>query len=729
MKRYLLLTAFIPFATGAFALTAFISENSQAICTYATGSLSVNASGGTLPYTYLWSNGATTQTINGLTAGSYTVVVTDAALDEVTANADLFSEQYALESGSSGLPWCSAPRQAFVDPMVSGMPNTWTVNGNLAEPFNFGANAWLFNTGSAGEGSFNYSVNDGNGCSGTVSGSNGMQITNWPEISVLSVDPTCATEDFGAIHIYVDGSLPASSYPTPFIGLMDASGWLTPWSAEPDQNGFASFTGLEPGAYGVCWWIGVTADELDPGDCTFDTVWVSVPNLGPTCGFITGTSYVDVDGNCQQDPGEVGIPFSPLRVQPLDEVVLTDQSGRFTIPLLNGAYTLEQMDPLVEPICPAVQPLPFTVNSDQTVQDLANISMHPPDLMASISGSVLRPGFFTNYHIAVRNNAALESGAVTVTVELDPTLEYISSIPAASTVSGSTLTWELDPFIGFGHFNTYVRVRVPVVTPLGTWVSTTVSIASTLADVVPANDTDVHTAQVVGSFDPNDKRATTSSRASEDLYVIDQDEWIDYTIRFQNTGTFAAEFVVITDTLPAELDMLTFQQGVASHPFNVLFKPGRIVEWRFDNIMLPDSTSDEPGSHGLVKFRIRPNLPLLPGTTISNTAYIFFDFNEPVITEPSVLTASVGTYILEQQNGAGLLLMPNPTSGSLIVLASDNATIGVLQVVSLDGRVVLQQRMEGPRTVLDVANLNSGLYTLNLHHVNGTVITQRFVRQ
>ena len=119
MKRYLLLTALIPFATGAFALTAFISENSPAICTYATGSLSANPSGGSLPYTYLWSNGATTQTNNGLIAGSYTVVVTDAALDEVTADAVLFSEPYALESGSSGLPWCTAPRQAFTDPLVS----------------------------------------------------------------------------------------------------------------------------------------------------------------------------------------------------------------------------------------------------------------------------------------------------------------------------------------------------------------------------------------------------------------------------------------------------------------------------------------------------------------------------------------------------------------------------------------------------------------------------------
>ena len=70
---------------------------------------------------------------------------------------------------------------------------------------------------------------------------------------------------------------------------------------------------------------------------------------------------------------------------------------------------------------------------------------------------------------------------------------------------------------------------------------------------------------VVGSYDPNDKVASTSSGSSSTLYFIDEDEWIDYTIRFQNTGTAEAIDVVVTDTLPAEFDMSSFEQGAASH--------------------------------------------------------------------------------------------------------------------------------------------------------------------
>lgn len=63
--------------TQPTALTAGISKT-DATCGESNGVASVSVSGGTAPYTYLWSNGATTSSISNLAPGNYSVLITDA---------------------------------------------------------------------------------------------------------------------------------------------------------------------------------------------------------------------------------------------------------------------------------------------------------------------------------------------------------------------------------------------------------------------------------------------------------------------------------------------------------------------------------------------------------------------------------------------------------------------------------------------------------------------------
>ena len=57
-----------------------------------------------------------------------------------------------------------------------------------------------------------------------------------------------------------------------------------------------------------------------------------------------------------------------------------------------------------------------------------------------------------------------------------------------------------------------------------------------------------------------------------------------------------------------------------------------LVEFLFENILLPDSTTNEPTSHGFITYQIQPNPDISDFTTINNFAGIFFDFNDPIIT-------------------------------------------------------------------------------------------------
>jgi hypothetical protein len=83
------ITSFSPFAIFD-ALTASITAQTDVLCFgNSTGSATVSATGGTPGYTYLWSNTQTGATATGLSAGTYTVTVTDAFLTTATASATI----------------------------------------------------------------------------------------------------------------------------------------------------------------------------------------------------------------------------------------------------------------------------------------------------------------------------------------------------------------------------------------------------------------------------------------------------------------------------------------------------------------------------------------------------------------------------------------------------------------------------------------------------------------
>ncbi|MBX0331840.1 IPT/TIG domain-containing protein [Pontibacter sp. HSC-14F20] len=162
------------------------------------------------------------------------------------------------------------------------------------------------------------------------------------------------------------------------------------------------------------------------------------------------------------------------------------------------------------------------------------------------------------------------------------------------------------------------------------------SVSTGKVNLLPTDDEESEKAMecmlITDSYDPNDKLVTPVGRTEE--HYTPTGSALKYKIRFQNTGTAVAYRIVVVDTLSEQLDLSTLQVGATSHPgrLEVSGKGRPVLTWTFDNIMLPDSTADEPGSHGYIQFSIKPKADLPEKALVENFADIFFDFNSPIRT-------------------------------------------------------------------------------------------------
>jgi uncharacterized repeat protein (TIGR01451 family) len=223
--------------------------------------------------------------------------------------------------------------------------------------------------------------------------------------------------------------------------------------------------------------------------------------------------------------------------------------------------------------------------------------------------------------------------------------------------------------------------------------------------------------QVTAPLDPNDKTGFPTGWGAENNILRNQD--IEYLIRFQNVGTDTAFNVVIRDTLSTDFDIFSIRSGASSFPYTFRMYGPRVLEWTFTDIRLPDSTTNEPESNGFVTFRVRQNPNLPYGTVLENTAAIYFDFEEPVITNTTLHTVSPppGRSPDSRRESllGGLRIYPNPSTGQVTV---DMGTLlgqpATLRVMSLTGQV-LQSHTLPQGTLTQVLQIPTpGLYLIEV---------------
>jgi uncharacterized repeat protein (TIGR01451 family) len=239
---------------------------------------------------------------------------------------------------------------------------------------------------------------------------------------------------------------------------------------------------------------------------------------------------------------------------------------------------------------------------------------------------------------------------------------------------------------------------------------------------------DVECVQVTSSYDPNDKQGQPIGYGAQ--HQIEPNTDLEYTIRFQNTGTAAARFVVIRDSLSAHLDPTSIRVGAASHPYTWTLSGQGNLMFRFDQINLPDSNTNAVASQGFISFKISQKADLPLGTAVQNKASIYFDYNGAVVTNTTLHTIGRDFIILTtappSQTVSDVTLNPNPTRNNKQCTLNGLVPNEQFRFIATDatGHQQLALTVTGPQANIDCSSLADGIYFFRLIDALGVRVGQ-----
>ncbi|RDI10385.1 T9SS type A sorting domain-containing protein [Flavobacterium sp. AG291] len=430
---------------------------------------------------------------------------------------------------------------------------------------------------------------------------------------------------------------------------------------------------------------------------------------------ITGFASLNFDNDC--DTFEAAASGIPVYLTHNNDVYITytNADGYYHFDNVpdgdNSVYVIADANSTVSPLNYSVV-MPTEANEKnfcitpqfEAVNDVA-VTLFPI--------TAARPGFPASYVLFYQNMGTVtQNGSITLQFDAN-NLNFTNALPAM-TQSGNMLTLDyvnLYPFqskIAIVNFT----VNVPQITSAGTILNFTANITPLTGDVNPVDNTSVLSQTVINSYDPND----IAVREGEFITEAQTNDYLNYTIRFQNMGTANAENVRVVVGLDENLDWSTFQAVSATDEFTVKHT-GNEVEFMFTGIDLAfenEATGIVPESNGHIIYRIKPKTSVTVGDSMSAQADIYFDFNDPITTNEVTTTVQnvLGT---GEKNISLFKVYPNPASESVNLHLPNNEANGFeVSVIDMLGKTVLKNSYITNEVSLNIAALNSGVYFISI---------------
>jgi len=465
-------------------------------------------------------------------------------------------------------------------------------------------------------------------------------------------------------------------------------------------------------------WSGQTGNKTEPSQGGLDYWILKIKNR---YNIITGIQYFDSNNNGIQDFGELGIPGKKIVETTTGNFVVSDQNGFYSL-VVNDTGTFE-----VNPIVNAAYFNTLPVNHTATFNTLFNTdslndfalqaTANFIDLCVSISPlTPFRSGMNASYLVNYFNYGNTTQSP-TIIFYPDQYVDFLSSIPSANSITQDSVVFSIGPLVPFQSGQIVITVNVDAGLPIGTVINSGTSILPVINDVNPECNSMYWEVLTTGSYDPNDILVSKSTLYD---YETVTPQFLEYIIRFQNTGNDTAFYVSVDNKIENQLDIGSFDLINASHPCQMEYQSmDSTLKFVFNNILLPDSNIKEPLSHGFIRYRIKPVSNLIAGDSLLNNATITFDYNAPVLTNTTVTEIILPSAVADALENS-FELYPNPFSSEMTIeqRGGDQSNV-LIELSNIYGQKVLNLyngsiESANWRRKFDLSSLAKGIYILTI---------------
>lgn len=283
---------------------------------------------------------------------------------------------------------------------------------------------------------------------------------------------------------------------------------------------------------------------------------------------------------------------------------LTNRSGDYLLKVEEGDFTTTVVGdfPAYFTINPNVHSSSFIGYENVDVKNFCmEATESVADLNISISGSREfqdTPNLFCfSYFVTVENmGTSAVDGEVSFQYDGN-SFNLLDTSPATTSDQDGLLTFDISnlrPLESTTYTIVLDRSGLQYDYPfnVGDQIDFTAYVTPIANDITPDNNTYLFTQSVVSSYDPNDKNVMEG----EEITLADAENYLHYTVRFQNTGNANADRVIITDTLSEKLEWTSLRMLSASHNYHVELEDEQILHFIFNNIDLTYEQADEEES-------------------------------------------------------------------------------------------------------------------------------------